>query len=125
MKKLFYFLRLILFVIYLICMFLLINKLYNPNIFSNLYFYLNLIYSFVIILSILSKKGIFKNTISYNILNIGIYIYTIMLFIITKKNSVLDIINNTSYFKNNFLMISILLVGIISYSLILNNEKNE
>lgn len=125
MKKLIYILRIILFIIYLVCMFLLINKLHNPNIFSNVYFYLNLIYSFIIILSILSKKEIFSKTISYNILNIGIYIYTIMLYTITKANSVLDIITNTNYFKNNFCMMSILLIGIISYTLILNKEKNE
>ena len=48
-----------------------------------------------------------------------------MLFIITKNNSILDIVNNTGYFKNNFIMISILLMGIISYSLVLNKEKSE
>lgn len=57
-----------------------IDKIYLSNFISTLYFILNLLYSIIIILTILSKKEIFKTTISYNILNIGIYLYTILLF---------------------------------------------
>lgn len=126
MKKITYYLRFILFIIYLIVMFLLIDSIYKPNFFSTLYFFLNLIYSFIMILSILSKKEIFKNIISYNILNLGIYLYTFMLYRITYSNTTLEILSNEIYFRNNFIMISILLIGIITYTLILNKEtKND
>ena len=125
MKKTLYYLRIILFIIYLILTFLLIDKLFRLNIFAVIYFILNLVYSFIMILTILSKKNVFKETISYNILNIGIYLYTIMLFKITTLNTHLDIINNSVYFKNNFIMISILLIGIITYSIILNKEEKN
>ena len=46
------------------------------------------------ILTILSKKKIFKETISYNILNIGIYLYSFMLLKITYSNTTLDILSN-------------------------------
>ena len=77
-----------------------------------------------IIISIISKKKIFKEIISYNLLNIGIYLYTFMLYKIIQGNSFLDIINNKVYFNNNYIMMSILLFGLTTYTLILNNEKN-
>lgn len=123
MKKFLYYLRIILFITYLIIMFLLIDKIYLSNFISTVYFILNLLYSIIIILTILSKKEIFKTTISYNILNMGIYLYTILLFKITSMNTTLDIINNQTYFQNNFIMISLLVIGLSCYSLILNNDE--
>lgn len=125
MKKFLYYLRILLFITYLIIMFLLIDKIYLSNFISTLYFILNLLYSIIIILTILSKKEIFKTTISYNILNIGIYLYTILLFKITSTNTTLDIINNQTYFRNNFIMISLLVIGLSGYSLILNNDEKK
>ncbi len=123
MKKIVYYLSLILFTIYLFITFLLINKLYKTSILSIIYFIINIIYSIFIILAILSKKDIYKNSLSYNILNIGIYFYTFMLYKITNTNTTLDIINNQIYYNNNYIMISILLIGLTIYTIILNNEK--
>lgn len=125
MKKGIYYLRIVLFVFYLVIMFLLIDKIYKPNFFCTLYFILNFIYSFIMILSILSKKKIFKETISYNLINIGIYFYSFMLLKITYSNTTLDILSNEIYFRNNFIMLSILLIGIIIYSLIINKESKK
>ena len=123
-KKIIYYLRIILFVLYLITMFLLIDKLYKTSFLSIIYYIFNIIYSIFIIISIISKKKIFKEIISYNLLNIGIYLYTFMLYKIIQGNSFLDIINNKVYFNNNYIMMSILLFGLTTYTLILNNEKN-
>ncbi|MBQ8472578.1 MAG: hypothetical protein IJ501_03650 [Bacilli bacterium] len=125
MKKIIYYLRIVLFTLYLIAMFLLIDKIYRANFFCTLYFLLNFIYSFIMILTILSKKKIIKETISYNILNIGIYLYSFMLLKITYSNTTLDILSNEIYFRNNFIMLSILLIGIIIYSLIINKESKK
>ena len=108
MKKIIYYLRMTLFTIYLITLFLLIDNFYNINIITSIYFILNIVYSLIIILSILSKKKIFKNPISYNILNIGIYIYTIVIYIITSNKTKLEIMNNNLYFNNNFIMLHVL-----------------
>lgn len=124
MKKIIYYLRIILFVLYLIAMFLLIDKLYKTSFLSIIYYIFNIIYSIFMIISIISKKKIFKEIISYNLLNIGIYLYTFMLYKIIQGNSFLDIINNKVYFNNNYIMMSILLLGLTIYTLILNNEKN-
>ena len=125
MKKIIYYLRIVLFTLYLIEMFLLIDKIYKANFICTLYFILNFLYAFIMILTMLSKKKIFKETISYNILNIGIYIYSFMLLKITYSNTTLDILSNEIYFRNNFIMLSILLIGIIIYSLIINKESKK
>ena len=123
MRKIIYYLRIILFVLYLITLFLLIDKLYKTNFLSIIYYIFNIIYSMFIIISIISKKKIFKEIFSYNLLNIGIYIYTFMLYKIIQNNSYLDIINNKTYFNNNYILMSLLLLGLTTYTLILNNEK--
>ena len=124
MKKILYYLRLLLFIPYLVIIFLLIDNLYKTSFLSIIFFLLNLIYSFIIILTILSKKKIYQETISFNFLNIGIYIYIFMLYRITSTNSILDIINNKAYFNNNYIMLSILLIGLTTYAIFLNNEKS-
>ena len=97
MKKIVYYLSIILFTIYLFITFLLINKLYKTSILSIIYFIIKIIYSIFIIIAILSKKDIYKNSLSYNILNIGIYFYTFMLYKITNTNTTLDIIQFLIY----------------------------
>ncbi len=124
MKKILYYLRLLLFIPYLVIIFLLIDNLYKTSFLSIIFFLLNLIYSFIMILTILSKKKIYQETISFNFLNIGIYIYIFMLYRITSTNSILDIINNKAYFNNNYIMLSILLIGLTTYAIFLNNEKS-
>ena len=124
MKKILYYLRLLLFIPYLVIIFLLIDNLYKTSFLSIIFFLLNLIYSFIMILTTLSKKKIYQETISFNFLNIGIYIYIFMLYRITSTNSILDIINNKTYFNNNYIMLSILLIGLTTYAIFLNNEKS-
>ena len=124
MKKILYYLRLLLFIPYLVIIFLLIDNLYKTSFLSVVFFLLNLIYSFIMILTILSKKKIYQETISFNFLNIGIYTYIFMLYKITSTNSILDIINNKAYFNNNYIMLSILLIGLTTYAIFLNNEKS-
>ena len=58
MKKILYYLRLLLFIPYLVIIFLLIDNLYKTSFLSIIFFLLNLIYSFIMILTILSKKKI-------------------------------------------------------------------
>lgn len=122
-NKIFYYVRILLFIFYLFIMFLLIDNIYNFEIFSIIFYLTNIVYSFLIILSILSKKITFKKNIIFNLLNIGVYIYIFTLYSIVKSNSSLDILNNIVYFRNNFVMISTLLIGIITYLLILNQEE--
>ena len=123
--KLLYYIRFTLFILFLLCMFLLIDKVLTINIFGTLFFFVSLVYSIIVILSILSKKKIFITTISYNILNTGIYLYTFILYYYSHISTKLEILNNNEYFRNNFIFVSILLIFEISYTLFLNSEEKN
>ena len=123
MKKIIYYLKNILFLFYLIGTFLLIDKLFTIKPFGLIYFLLCLIYSFIMILSILSKKKCFINAVSYNLLSISIYIYTIFLCYLTNMSSKLTILSNSAYYKNNFVLLYILFIGLIFYTIELNKEE--
>ena len=122
MKKIIYYFRIILFGGYLLSLFILIDKVFSLKPYSSIYFILSLIYSFIMILSILSKKKAFLNAVSYNLLSIGIYLYTFVLSYITSTNTKLTIINNSLYYKNNFILMIILFIGLIIYTIELNKE---
>ena len=122
MKKIIYYIRIILFIAFLIALFLLIDKLFTLQPFGSIFFILSLIYSFIMILSILSKKKSFIDAISYNILSIGVYLYTGVLCYITNISSKLTIMNNDIYYRNNFILMIILFIGLILYTIELNKE---
>ena len=122
MKKAIYYIRIILFIAFLISLFLLIDKLFTLQPFGSIFFILSLIYSFIMILSILSKKKSFIDAVSYNILSIGVYLYTGVLCYITNISSKLTIMNNDIYYRNNFILMIILFIGLILYTIELNKE---
>ncbi len=124
MKKIIYYSRITLFIVYLIGLFLLIDKLFTIRPFGLIFFIVSLIYSFVMILTILSKKKSYFNAISYNILSIGVYLYTVLLCYITLTSSKLTVMNNDIYYKNNFILMIILLLGLILYTIELNKEED-
>jgi len=123
MNKIVYYLRIIFFIIYLVLLFLMIDKLFSLNILSVIFFIANIIYSFIIILTILSKKKVFNDLISYNLLNIGIYIYIGIIYYITFISTKLDILSNINYFNNNFILILLLIIGLLLYTFMLNKEE--
>lgn len=122
MKKIIYYTRIILFSIFLISLFLLIDKLFTVKPLGSIFFIITLIYSFIMILSILSKKKAFLDAISYNILSISVYLYTIILCYITTISSKLTVMNNNIYYRNNFILMIILFIGLILYTIELNKE---
>ena len=123
MKKIIFYLRNILFIFYLLGTFWLIDSLFTIKPLGPIYFILCLIYSFIMILSLLSKKKSFLNAISYNILTIFIYLYTVALCYITTNSSKLTILSNALYYKNNFILLYLLFLGLILYTIELNKEE--
>lgn len=123
MKKIVYYLRLILFTIYLICIFLLIEKILSIKIFGPIYLIFSLIYSIFMIISVLSKKEIYINTNSFNLLNIGIYVYYFIVFYFGYTTSRLEVINTSLYYIHNFSILCILLGFQVIYTVYLNLEE--
>ena len=125
MTKFIYYLKIFLFILYLLVIFLLIDNLYRNNFFALLYFIINFVYAIITILTIISKKAIFQKSIPYNLLNIAVYVYTFIIYYIVSHNTKLDILNNEVYFRNNYIMLSIILISLTIYTLYLNKNDNH
>ena len=123
MKRILYYIRIVLFILYQIIMFLLIDKILNISLFGNIYFVVNLIYSLITIVALLSKKVVFQNNFAYNIINIGFYLYTGIIYYMALTNTKIDIMNNLSYFQINFALLILLIIGIILFTIELNKEE--
>ncbi len=124
MKNFVYYLRIFTFTLFLIVMFILIEEFYKPDIIRFIFYTLSIIYAITSILSILSKKDIFKDLISYNLLNISLYIYTFIIFVVTFNSTRFDILNNEIYFRNNLLILSFFYLVLIGFTLGLNKDDN-
>ena len=124
MKNFIYYLRIFTFTLFLIVMFILIEEFYKPDIIRFIFYTLSIIYAITSILSILSKKDIFKDIISYNLLNISLYIYTFIIFGVTFNSTRFDILSNEIYFCNNLLILSFFFIVLIGFTLSLNKDDN-
>ena len=123
MKKFCYYFRITSFCLYLIAMFLLVDKLYRPDIFGIIYFIFNIIYGIILILTILSKKDAYKESIYYNVSNIIFYIYTFSVFSVTFNATTLEIISNELFFHFNYIFLSIYILALLGYALFLNKTN--
>ena len=123
MKKFCYYFRITSFCLYLIAMFLLIDKLYRPDIFGIIYFIFNIIYGIILILTILSKKDVYKESIYYNVSNIIFYIYTFSVFSVTFNATTLEIISNELFFHFNYIFLSIYILALLGYAFFLNKTN--
>ena len=124
MKNFVYYLRIFTFTLFLIVMFILIEEFYKPDIIRFIFYTLSIIYAITSILSILSKKEIFKEIISYNLLNISLYIYTFIIFVVTFNSTIFDIISNEIYFRNNLIILSFFFIVLTGFTLSLNKDDN-
>jgi len=123
MNKILYYMRFTLFIPFLICLFLLIDKILCIKIFGSIFLILTLIYSILIILSVLSKKKVYIDNFSFNFLNMGIYIYFFIIFYFAYTTSRLEVLNNFAYYRDNFLILYILIGFQIGYIIYLNAEE--
>ena len=122
MTKIIYYIKIILFILYLICMFLLIDKVLTINTLGTIHFILSIIYSMLVILSLLSKKEVFITAMSYNMLNISLYIYTFVMSYMAFISTKLDIMNNGLYYRNNLILLIFMLVLNILTTIYLNKK---
>ena len=92
--------------------------------FGIIYLILEIIYIIVIITQLLGAKLRYKREIIYNCMQIGFYIYLILFFIKIRTNYITPSLSFI-FLRNNFIVLSILLVIIMIYSKIIVNKRQE
>lgn len=121
--KILYYLRLLLFAITLILMFVTIENYIRVGLFGYLFFILEFIYIISVLITILSKKKIYKTDFVFNIMNIGTYIYQIILSSRMFSFKVSTLVKESfSFYRNNYIILIVLLVTLIFYTIILNSD---
>lgn len=122
-----YYLRIVSNILFMVMPILLIPNIVNSGIEGIIFVIFYFLFVVINLYTILSQKKKYKENICYNILNICLFGYTFFLIsrIYLDKSLLLDSIYeaNLAYFKNNYLILSTLILGIIFNAIIINSEE--
>lgn len=128
-RKITYYVRLICSILYLVMSFLMLDYIFQSG--NEGIFFLITLAIFVIstLWSLLSQKRIFQNMISYNLIIIALTFYfgviTVRLLLDTRLIQTSLYVVNLEYCKTNFIILSLVMIGIALNTTILYITDNE
>ena len=121
-----YFLRLMLFIFHIVMIYMLLDVIMRVGLFGYIFLIIDIIYILKILLEFLSKKERYQKEIYYNIMQIGLFAYIIVLWSKLCFDNIIYTLDFVNYLKNNFIILSILIAFLLLYStLLINNKKNK
>ena len=115
-KKVAYYLRIISLVLFIVFICLLLEIIFNCGVFGISFLIMCSLFVLINIFTILSRKDIYKELVSYNLISLALTIY--LGIIVTKlytdyRASSMMYMINYDYFKTNFIIIDLVILGII------------
>ena len=116
-EKVFYYLRMIFFVISLVLTFMLIKNITQVGLVGYLYLIIFILFSILIIQQVLSQKMNYKRDLVYNIMQMGYTLYLGVIVFKTYYDKIVVMDSTIKYFTINYLILSILLIIIASYKI--------
>lgn len=114
--KIIYYIKLILFVIHFYFVFLMLHNILDTKIYGIIFLVLYLLFAFKVLTELLSKKDRYKNDLIYNIMQIGVYFYLLIVSIKTYFAKIYVTRTTLSYFKINYVILCVLIIFIFIYS---------
>lgn len=124
LSRIIYKIRIILFVIHLLMLYMMIDNIIYIKMFGYLFLLLDIIYVIRVIIELLSKKSLYKKDIYYNIMQIGLYTYIGVLWYRLTFGSAFSK-ELLLYLKTNYIILSILFLFLFIYSTTLIEKMNE
>ena len=116
LRKIFYYLRLISIVFFVIFACLLLDVVLDCGVFGISFLVMCILFVLINMFTLLSRKDIYKDLISYNLISAALTFYlgliVIKLYTDYRINSLMYNINY-DYFKTNFIIIDLVILGII------------
>lgn len=116
LKKSIYYLRIISVVLFVIFVCLLLEIILKCNAFGVSFLIMCSLYVLINIFTVVARKDIYKELISYNLISIALAFYlgiiVIKLYTDDRANSLMYTLNY-DYFKTNFVIIDLVILGII------------
>lgn len=123
-QKILYYLRLTLFIVSLILIFLTIKNYIKVGIWGYIFFIMEFLFIISILFTILSKRQTYVDDLSFNIMHIGTYIYQMIVTIRMQTYELTSIIPESYiFYRNNYIIISILLGALIFFTGLLYNDQ--
>lgn len=113
-----YYIRMFLLIIHFYLVFSMLPCILDTKIYGYIFLFIYFIFIIKIILEILSKKKRYMNDLIYNLMQIGVYIYIIVIGIKVYVNELYVTNNTLSYFKTNYMITSLLILFILIYSIL-------
>ncbi len=123
-KNIIYYTRYVLFIIHNFMVFQLLYIILRMKAYGIIFLILELIYIVIIITQLLGAKLRYKKDVIYNCMQIGFYLYLFLFFIKIKTNFITPSLSFV-FLRNNFIVLSILLLIIMLYSKIIVNKRQE
>ena len=116
LKRIFYYLRIFSIIIFVIFITLLLDIIFNSGISGTSFLIMCSLFILINIFTVLTRKEIYKDLISYNLISIALTIYlsiiVVKLYTDYKVTSLMYTLNY-DYFKTNFIVIDLVILGII------------
>ena len=122
--KLLYYLRIVVFIIHLVIVFNLLYITLRMSYFGTIFLTIEFIYSINVLIEMVGSKLRYKKDYIYNIMNLCYFGYLISFYIKIKSNYLTPYLS-FNFLRNNYIVLSILLVLLIIYSKIIVNKRQE
>lgn len=116
LAKTVYYIKLAFYIIHFYFVFLMLHNILDTNIYGIIFLVFYMIFAIKILLELLSKNNKYKNDIIYNIMQIGVYAYLLIISIKTHLAKIYVTRLTMNYFKINYIILSLLIVFIFIYS---------
>ena len=124
LKKILYYFRYIFFIIHIFAVYQLLYIILRMEYSGIIFLILDIIYIIVVITQLLGAKLRYKKEIIYNIMQISLYIYLGIFFIKIRTNYLTPSMSYV-FLRNNFIVLSLLLLIIMFYSKLIVNKRQE
>ena len=123
-KKILYFFRITVFTVHIFVVFQLLYILLRMKYSGIIFLVIDILYIIIVLAQLLGAKLRYKKEVIYNFMQIGFYIYFAMFFIKIKTNFITPTLSY-EFLRNNFLVLSLLLLVILVYSKLNVNKRQE
>lgn len=116
LKKLIYYLRIVSIVLFIVFVYLLLDVILDCGIFGISFLVMCSLFILINLFTVLSRKDIYKDLVSYNLISVALTFYlgiiVVRLYTDYRANSLMYTLNY-DYFKTNFIIIDLVILGII------------
>ena len=114
--KIIYAIKMFLFVIHFYFVFMMLHNILDAKMYGVIFLVFYIIFALKIIIELLSKKQRYKNDAIYNIMQVGIMAYLLIISIKTNLDKVYVTRVTMGYFRINYIILSVLIIFIFTYS---------